>query len=138
MFFNDVHIMVYVAFGILGLIVGNILPHINKRLIEHKRIFDKSFFTEYPKNFEPHYIHMILIAVIYVLLLYKFGLQPEFIQNLDLIKYMILTPMLFSVAVIDFKENIIPNRLLLTMAEIGLLLTFIYGISDINLAMDSY
>ena len=108
MFFNDVHIMVYVAFGILGLIVGNILPHINK----------------------------ILIAVIYVLLLYKFGLQPEFIQNLDLIKYMILTPMLFSVAVIDFKENIIPNRLLLTMAEIGLLLTFIYGISDINLAMD--
>ena len=79
---------------------------------------------------------MILIAVIYVLLLYKFGLQPEFIQNLDLIKYMLLTPMLFSVAVIDFKENIIPNRLLLTMAEIGLLLTFIYGISDINLAMD--
>ena len=45
MFFNDVHIMVYVAFGILGLIVGNILPHINKRLIEHKRVFDKSFFT---------------------------------------------------------------------------------------------
>ena len=67
MFFNDVHIMVYVAFGILGLIVGNILPHINKRLIEHKRVFDKSFFTEYPKNFEPHYIHMILIAVIYEL-----------------------------------------------------------------------
>ena len=31
MFFNDVHIMVYVAFGILGLIVGNILPNINKR-----------------------------------------------------------------------------------------------------------
>ena len=81
MFFNDVHIMVYVAFGILGLIVGNILPHINKRLIEHKRIFDKSFFTEYPKNFEPHYIHMILIAVIYVLLLYKFGLQPKFRFN---------------------------------------------------------
>ena len=41
---------------------------------------------------------MMLIAVIYVLLLDKFGLQPNFIQNLDLIKYMILTPMLFSVA----------------------------------------
>ena len=136
MFFNDVHIMIYVAFGILGLIVGNILPQINKRLIEHKKIFDKSFFKEYIKNFQPHYVHMLLIAVIYVLLLYKFGLKPDFIQNLDLIKYMILTPMLFSVAVIDFKENIIPNRLLLTMAEVGLLLTFIYGISDINLAMD--
>lgn len=50
MFFNDVHIMVYVAFGILGLIVGNILPHINKRLIEHKRVFDKSFFYRIPKK----------------------------------------------------------------------------------------
>ena len=136
MFFNDVHIMIYVAFGILGLIVGNILPHINKRLTEHKKVFNKEFFTEYPKNFEPHYIHMLLIAIIYILLLYKFGLKPDFIQNLDLIKYMILTPMLFSVAIIDFKSSIIPNRLLLTMAETGLLLTFVYGISDINLAMD--
>ncbi len=136
MFFNDVHIMVYVAFGILGLIVGNILPHINKRLTEHKKVFNKEFFKDYPKNFAPHYIHMLLIATIYILLLYRFGLKPEFIQNLDLIKYMILTPMLFSVAVIDFKNSIIPNRLLLTMAETGLILTFIYGISDINLAMD--
>lgn len=136
MFFNDVHIMIYVAFGILGLIVGNILPHINKRLTEHKKVFTKDFFKDYPKNFKPHYIHMLLIAIIYILLLYKFGLKPDFIQNLDLIKYMILTPMLFSVAVIDFKNSIIPNRLLLTMAETGLLLTFVYGISDINLAMD--
>jgi len=136
MFFNDVHIMIYVAFGILGLIVGNILPHINKRLIEHKKVFTKDFFKDYPKNFKPHYIHMLLIAIIYILLLYKFGLKPDFIQNLDLIKHMILTPMLFSVAVIDFKNSIIPNRLLLTMAETGLLLTFVYGISDINLAMN--
>lgn len=50
MFFNDVHIMVYVAFGILGLIVGNILPHINKRLIEHKRVFDKSFLQNTQKT----------------------------------------------------------------------------------------
>lgn len=136
MFFNDVHIMIYVAFGILGLIVGNILLHINKRLTEHKKVLTKDFFKDYPKNFKPHYIHMLLIAIIYILLLYKFGLKPDFIQNLDLIKYMILTPMLFSVAVIDFKNSIIPNRLLLTMAETGLLLTFVYGISDINLAMD--
>lgn len=138
MFFNDVHIMVYVAFGILGLIVGNILPHINKRLIEHKRIFDKSFFTEYPKNFEPHYIHMILIAVIYVLLLYKFGLQPEFIQNLDLIKYLILAPMLFSVIIIDYKYQIIPNRLNLTMFEIGLIFAFLYGFSNVAISINMF
>ena len=41
MYFNDVHVMIYVAFGILGLLVGNILPHINQKLIEHKKIITK-------------------------------------------------------------------------------------------------
>ena len=136
MYFNDVHVMIYVAFGILGLLVGNILPHINQKLIEHKKIITKDFFKDYIKNFKPHYIHMILIAIIYMALVYKFGIYPTFIQNLELIKYCLLTPMLFSVAYIDYKENIIPNRLVLTMAEVGMLVTFIFGLSDINLAMD--
>lgn len=136
MYFNDVHVMIYVAFGILGLLVGNILPHINQKLIEHKKIISKDFFKDYIKNFKPHYVHMILIAIIYMALVYKFGIYPTFIQNLELIKYCLLTPMLFSVAYIDYKENIIPNRLVLTMAEVGMLLTFIFGLSDINLAMD--
>ena len=136
MYFNDVHVMIYVAFGILGLLVGNILPHINQKLIEHKKIITKDFFKDYIKNFKPHYVHMILIAIIYMALVYKFGIFPTFIQNLELIKYCLLTPMLFSVAYIDYKENIIPNRLVLTMAEVGMLVTFIFGLSDINLAMD--
>ena len=136
MYFNDVHVMIYVAFGILGLFVGNILPHINQKLIEHKKIITKDFFKDYIKNFKPHYVHMILIAIIYMALVYKFGIFPTFIQNLELIKYCLLTPMLFSVAYIDYKQNIIPNRLVLTMAEVGMLLTFIFGLSDINLGMD--
>lgn len=136
MYFNDVHVMIYVAFGILGLLVGNILPHINQKLIEHKKIITKDFFKDYIKNFKPHYVHMILIAIIYIALVYKLGIYPTFIQNLELIKYCLLTPMLFSVAYIDYKQNIIPNRLVLTMAEVGMLLTFIFGLSDINLAMD--
>ena len=136
MYINDVHIAYYLVAAILGLIVGEVVSWANKRLPEYKKVISREFITEYKMNFRPNYILMLLTAVIYVSLIYVYGIQDNIIANLDLIKYMLLTPMLFSVAVIDFKENIIPNRLLLTMAEIGLLLTFIYGISDINLAMD--
>ena len=44
--------------------------------------------------------------------------------------------MLISALVIDYKHQIIPNRLNLTMFEIGLILTFIYGIVNINIAKD--
>ena len=43
--------------------------------------------------------------------------------------------MLLSVLVIDYKHLIIPNRLNLTMFEIGLLFTFIYGISNMNISV---
>lgn len=44
------------------------------------------------------------------------------------IKYLILTPML-SAFVIDYRQQIIPNRLNLTMFEIGLIIAFLYGMS---------
>ena len=136
MYINDIHLGYYIGFIILGIFVGEFVSWMNKRLPEYKKVFSKDIFREYKVQFKPNYILMFVMAVIYVGLLYVYGIKETIIANLDLIKYMILKPMLFSVAVIDFKENIIPNRLLLTMAEIGLLLTFIYGISDINLAMD--
>ena len=136
MYINETHIAYYAVFAIIGLFVGMLADWMNKRLPDYKKVFSKEIFTEYFAEFKPNYILMLVTSAIYVALLYFYGIRTTFIANLDLIKYMLLTPLLFSVAVIDFKENIIPNRLLLTMAEIGLLLTFIYGISDINLAMD--
>ena len=44
--------------------------------------------------------------------------------------------MLVSALMIDYKLQIIPNRLNLTMFEIGLFLTFIYGINNINIAVN--
>ena len=79
---------------------------------------------------------MILNAVIYVLLLHKFGIKDTFIANLDLIKYLILTPMLLSVFVIDYKLQIIPNRLSLTIFEIGVIFTFIYGLSNVAISIN--
>ena len=44
--------------------------------------------------------------------------------------------MLLSAFAIDYKHQIIPNRLNLTMFEAGLLLTFMYGIVNINIAIN--
>ena len=69
-------------------------------------------------------------------LLYKFGIKRTFIENLELIKYLILTPMLISAFVIDYKLQIIPNRLNLTIFEVGLVFVFIYGLSNVAISMN--
>jgi len=134
MYFNDVHILYYLAFGLFGLLMGEFLNWCNKCLPEYKKIFSKEIVEEYRREFKPHYILMLSNAVIYLCLLHKFGIQDTIIENLDLIKYIILTPMLLSAFVIDYRLQIIPNRLVLTMFEIGLVFTFIYGLIDINIS----
>ena len=49
---------------------------------------------------------------------------------------MILTPMLLSVFVIDYKSQIIPNRLNLTIFEIGMAFAFLYGLSDVAITIN--
>ena len=44
--------------------------------------------------------------------------------------------MLLSVVVIDYKLQIIPNRLNLTMFEIGLIFTFLYGMSNVAISIN--
>ena len=136
MYFNDVHIVYYIVLIIIGLLLGIALDWVNKRLPEYKKIITLDFFKEYKKIFKPNYLLMILIPIIYAGLLYRFGIQETVIANLDLIKYLILTPMLISVFVIDYKLKIIPNRLSLTMFEIGLVFTFLYGLSNVAISIN--
>lgn len=107
----------------------------NKRLPEYKKVFTKDFFTEMKLNFKPNYILMLVTSAIYVTLLYRFGLKETLIANLDLIKFMVLTPMLLSVFVIDYKLQIIPNRLNLTIFEVGIVFAFLYGLSDVAITL---
>ncbi len=130
MYFNDVHIGYYILISIIGLFIGELVNWMNKRLPEEKSIFTRGAIKEYKKQFKPNYILMIVTAIIYVAILYKFGIHKTFIENLDLIKYLILTPMLLSAFVIDYKLQIIPNRLNLTIFEVGIVFTFIYGITS--------
>ena len=65
-------------------------------LSEYKKVFTKEI-KEYFIKFKPNYILMLITSATYVALLYNYGIKNTFIANLDLIKFMILTPMLLSV-----------------------------------------
>ena len=125
------HIMYYAVFAILGLFVVMFVDWMNSRLPEYKKVFTKEI-KEYFIKFKPNYILMLITSATYVALLYNYGIKNTFIANLDLIKFMILTPMLLSAFVIDYKLQIIPNRLNLTMFEVA----FLYGLSDVAITIN--
>ncbi len=136
MYFNDVHIAYYVVVAILGLFVGEFVDWMDKRLPEYKTVFSKDIVTEYKMNFKPNYILMLVTSAIYIFLVYRFGIGATIISNLDLVKYMILTPMLLSAFVIDYKLQIIPNRLNLTIFEVGIVFAFLYGLSNVAITIN--
>lgn len=136
MYFNDVHILYYVAVAILGGVIGQFVDYCNRCFIKEQKIFSKESLWKYKRIMLPNYLLIAVTAIGYIALLYKFGFQPEFSDNLDLIKYMILLPMLLCAFVVDLKEQIIPNRLNLLMFEIGLVFVFLYGFTNINIALN--
>ena len=136
MYIKDVHILYYIAVAILGLFVGIFSNWCIKRMLKEEPVLSKDILSEIKNNFKPNYILMLLIAVIYVSLLYIYGIKETIIANLDLIKYMILAPSLIIAFVIDYKIQIIPNRLNLTLFEIGLIFAFLYGLSNIAISIN--
>lgn len=135
MYINDVNILYYCLAGIIGITVGIFINWCNIRMPEEKKVFSKDILNK-EKRPKINYILMVTMAILYVVLLYFCGIHDTFYENLNLIKFALLIPMLLSALVIDYKLQIIPNRLNLTMFEIGLLLTFLYGIVNINIAID--
>lgn len=137
MYFNNIHIMIYVGIAAIGCIVGKFMAWCNLRLPENNPIFSKEYFSENKAGkIKGSYIMMLTIATLYVALLYKFGICNSFLKKMELLKFLILTPMLVSSFVIDYKHRILPNRLNMTIFEVGILITFIYGINNLNIAKD--
>ena len=130
MYINEIHILYYFFIGLLGLGVGQLLDWATKRMSDHKPILSKDFFKAYSKDVKLNYKFMYLTAIIYIILLFIFGWQ------LDLIKYLLVTPLLISAFAIDYKEQIIPNRLTLTLFETGLVFAFIEGTASLSLLLD--
>lgn len=135
MYINDVHILYYVIAAIIGAILGGFINWCNYRLSENKKVFSKDMLDK-AKRIKPNYILIIIMSLLYILLVYFFGINTGFYENLNLIKFALLIPMLISALMIDYKLQIIPNRLNLTMFEVGLLLTFLYGTANINIAVN--
>lgn len=132
MYINEIHILWYVFVGIIGLFVGQFIDWCNIRLVEYKKIFSRDFFKEYLKNCKPKYILMIIVAIAYILLLYRYGF------SINALKFMFLIPMLISAFQIDLKLQIIPNRLTLTIFEFGLIFTLIGVIINVNTGINLF
>lgn len=137
MYINDTLIVFYLLIGCVGLIMGRLVAWACEEFINEKEaITIIDFFKSRKKTFKMQYIFMFLIAGIYVYLLYKFGVTPNIFQNLNLLKYVVLVPMLITAFWVDLKARIIPNRLNMALLEFGILLTFLYGINNIAIAKD--
>lgn len=130
MYINNINILYYLLIGIIGLGVGQFVSWCTVRMPDYSKEFVKDFFSLYLKNEKPKYIYMTVTAVIFIGLLYLYGFQ------LKTLAYMILFPMLLCAFVIDYRLKIIPNRLNLTIFEVGLVYTFLEGIININIAID--
>lgn len=130
MYINNINILYYLLIGIIGLGVGQFVSWCTVRMPDYSKVLVKDFFSLYLKNEKPKYIYMTVTAVIFIGLLYLYGFQ------LKTLAYMILFPMLLCAFVIDYRLKIIPNRLNLTIFEVGLVYTFLEGIININIAID--
>lgn len=130
MYINDINILHYVFVGIIGLFVGQFIDWCTIRLPDYKKVFTKDFFQIYIKNTKPKYLYMIITAVLYIGILYMYKFQVKTLA------YIVLIPMLIIAFIIDYRLKIIPNRLNLTIFEVGVVYTFIEGITNINVAVD--
>ncbi len=132
MYINDVNILYYTLIAILGGFIGQFVDYCNKIFLKEEKILSKKNLKEYVRTIKPNYILILITAVAYIVLLYRFG-STEIIK---LCMYMCLIPMLLSAFVVDYKIQIIPNRLNLTMFEIGLVFVFIYGMTNLSISID--
>ncbi len=130
MYINDIHILYYFFIGLLGLAVGQVVNWANIRLENHEKVFGKEFFSTYLPHMKVNFSLIFSIAILYIFILYFFGFQ------IKLIEFLILTPLIISALIIDYRKQIIPNRLTLTIFEVGIIFTFIAGMSDINVFWD--
>lgn len=131
-YINDVHILFYVLFAFIGGFIGQVIDYLNIVFLNERKVISKESFKKYKETFKVNYKLIVVNSCLYVSLLYKFGM------NLDFLRFAILTPMLISAFIVDYKIQIIPNRLNFTMFEVGIIFAFIFGIQNLNLAKDMF
>ena len=71
MYFNDVHIMWYVLFAIIGGFVGQFVDYCNRCFLKEQKIFSKESFFKYKRVVIPNYLLIAVTAIGYIALIYK-------------------------------------------------------------------
>lgn len=134
---NDVHVAYYIVQIILGIISG-VFASIGATVFrDEKRFFSKNTISAIKKGIPQIYLITFLNIVIYLLLLYSFKVSSYFVNNLNLIKYMVITPLLLITFFVDLDIREIPNRVTLLLFEIAVCYVFIGGYININIAKDA-
>lgn len=131
-YINDIHILYYVLVAFIGGAIGQFVDYMNKAFLNERKILSKETLREYKKGFKVNYLIIFINAIASIALLYTFKF------SIDFCRYALLVPMLISAFIVDYKIQIIPNRLNLTMFEVGLLFAFILGMQNLNLAKDMF
>ena len=131
-YINDIHILFYVLFAFIGGFIGQVIDYLNIAFLNERKVISKESFKKYKETFKVNYKLIVVNSCLYVALLYKFGM------NLDFLSFAIITPMIISAFFVDYKIQIIPNRLNFTMFEVGIIFAFIFGIQNLNLAKDMF
>lgn len=130
MYWNDTHILIYLVFAIIGAFVGQCIDYLSKAFLEEKKALKKENIKEYKKIAKPRYSLVVINTILYCALLFKFGL------SIDFFRYAPLCSMLICAFIVDYKAQIIPNRLNLTMFELGLVFVFVFGMINLNVSKD--
>ena len=131
MYINDISILYYFLVGVAGMLTGQFLDWSMIRLRENKRIVCRAFFNNYIPNMQLNNKLVYSMAIINIILLYFGGF------NLQTLEYLLLAPILLLIFVIDYKDKIIPNRLALTVFEIGIVFTIIFGYMDFSIVINN-
>ena len=101
MYFNNVHILIYVAIAVAGFFVGKFVNWCNYRLPEYKAVFSKEIFkTKEFKGYKSNLVLSLITMLIYIVLLYVLGIQKTFLGNLNLIKGQKAGPMVLQYRII--------------------------------------
>lgn len=121
MYVNDLPIYYYFIIGIIGILIGQYMDWVIKRLRAKERVICKDFFKSYLKSFHINIPLMLITATIYVFVLYFHGISFECLE------FVLITPILLGIFEIDRKDHIIPNRLVLCLFEVGIIFAIIFG-----------
>ena len=135
---NGINVYYYFIQIILGIIAGVFSAIGTIRYKDEKRIFSRENFNNIKLEGIPKlYLNIAANVAIYLILLYFIGIAPTFIANLNLIKYMLITPLLVITFTVDLKIREIPNRVTLFLFEIALINILLLGFINVNLALDA-